>query len=151
MSLYAAGTEVPVDRSRSEIERILSRYGADSFAYGWQKDSAVVMFSANGRRIRFVLPLPNEIPQRRRQSVDDAIAAETRRRWRALVLSIKAKLETVASGISTFEDEFLPYTVLPDGRTVAEHVRPTVEEAYASGRLAGPILPGLPAPKGGTQ
>jgi hypothetical protein len=35
-----------------------------------------------------------------------------RQRWRALVLVIKAKLEAVESGITSFEDEFLAHTVL---------------------------------------
>lgn len=35
MTRYAANTSVPADRSRGEIERILARYGADSFAYAF--------------------------------------------------------------------------------------------------------------------
>jgi hypothetical protein len=46
----------------------------------------------------------------------------TRQRWRALALVIKAKLEAVTSGISTFEAEFLANTMLPDGRTVGDVV-----------------------------
>jgi len=36
VSRYAEGTSVPADRSRAEIERTLTRYGADQFAYGWR-------------------------------------------------------------------------------------------------------------------
>jgi hypothetical protein len=36
MARYAAETTVASDRSRAEIERILERYGASSFMYGWQ-------------------------------------------------------------------------------------------------------------------
>jgi response regulator RpfG family c-di-GMP phosphodiesterase len=49
------------------------------------------------------------------QAVNDA---ETRRRWRCLAMVIKAKLEVVASGISSFEEEFLAHVMLYDGRTV---------------------------------
>ena len=38
-----------------------------------------------------------------------------RQRWRALLLIIRAKLEAVASGITTLENEFLANIVLPDG------------------------------------
>ena len=41
-----------------------------------------------------------------------------------LLLVIKAKLEAVASGISTIEKEFLADIVMPDGSTVNEWMRP---------------------------
>ena len=52
---------------------------------------------------------------------------------------IKAKLEAVASGIVTFEDEFATHMVLPDGHTVRDHLMPAIEQAYATGRVS-PIL-----------
>lgn len=55
---YAAGTEVPSDKSRTEIERTLRRYGAAAFAYGWEENTAHVAFKLSGRQIRFRLPLP---------------------------------------------------------------------------------------------
>jgi hypothetical protein len=58
MPRYAANTEVSSTKSRDEIERTLTRYGADQFMYGWQDGSAVIAFRANGRRVRFILPLP---------------------------------------------------------------------------------------------
>jgi len=55
-------------------------------------------------------------------------------------LVIKAKLEAVESGISVFEDEFMANIVMPDGRTVSEHVRPRIATAYESGEMP-PLLP----------
>lgn len=54
---------------------------------------------------------------------------------------IKAKLEAVASSITTFEDEFLSHIVLPDGQTVGRHVKPRIAAAYESGQMT-PLLPG---------
>lgn len=59
MSKYAENTSVSVENSRSEIERVLQRYGADSFGYAWDQGRAVVQFVHEGRQIRFVLPLPD--------------------------------------------------------------------------------------------
>jgi hypothetical protein len=92
---FAAKTAVPVDRSRSEIERTLTRYGAEAFSYGWDGDRAVVMFQAQGRRIRFDVVVPDQSSETKRAQVE-------RQRWRALLLVIKAKLEAVAIGIVTF-------------------------------------------------
>lgn len=43
MTEYAQNTDVPSDRSRAEIEKTLSHYGAFSFMYGWQDASAVAI------------------------------------------------------------------------------------------------------------
>lgn len=127
MSRYAERTKVPIERSRDEIERVLKRYGADQFMYGWRDGAALIAFRAQGRQIRFVLPTPDD-PQ------------EARQRWRALVLVIKAKLEAVESGIVTFEDEFLAHIVLPDGQRVGEWLEPRLALAYESGKMP-PLLP----------
>lgn len=146
MPTYAQRTEVGSDRSRSEIERTLQRYGATAFAYGWEGQTATVMFVLGGRRIRFNLPLPDRnarefthTPGQGRPRSAEARGREyeqaVRQRWRALALVIKAKLEAVEAGISTVEEEFLSWTVLPDGRTVGQAIAPQIESAYATGRM----------------
>lgn len=156
MSRYAAKTEVSSEKSRSEIERILQRYGADQFMYGWQEQSAVVAFRANERRVRFLLPLPDRKERRFTHSSRglrsaDAAAKEyeqaVKQRWRALALVIKAKLEAVESGISEFEDEFLANIMLPDGQTVGEWMRPQVEQSYVTGEMPS-LLPMLTDQRG---
>jgi hypothetical protein len=143
---YAEATNVSSETSRAEIERTLTRYGADAFHYGWSAGRAVIGFVADGRQIRFELPLPDrnsseftETPTGRART-ESAAAKEyeqaVRQRWRALGLMVKAKLEAVEAGIVTFEDEFLPHTVMPDGRTVAQQIGAEVERAYASGDVA---------------
>ncbi len=143
---YAAETSVSPERSRGEIESTLARYGATRFMYGWQESAAVIGFEVNGRRVRFVLPLPqaSEFEQRsgrgRKRAPDKAIEQATRQRWRALSLAVKAKLETVEAGIATFEDEFMAYIVLPSGQTVGEWMSPQIEQAYKLGQMP-PLLP----------
>jgi len=147
---YAQSTTVSVDKSRAEIEKILTRYGAERFMYGWDHDKAMIAFKAAGKNIRFVVPLPykdeySKTPQGRRRKVtqvDQAFEQAVRQKWRALTLAVKAKLEAVQSGIATFEQEFMPYILLPNGRTVAEEALPMIEEIYASGKQI-PLLPQL--------
>jgi hypothetical protein len=159
MGKYAASTDVTSSKSRDEIERILTRYGADQFMYGWQDSAAVVAFRANDRRVRFILPLPTrEDPEfttyrqgsvlfrRAETEITKRYEQATRQRWRALALVIKAKLEAVECGIADFEDEFLANIMLPTGATVGEWMRPQVAEAYLTGRMP-PLLPMLPAPE----
>lgn len=150
MSQFAEGTSVAPEKSQMEIAALIRKYGAGSFATGWDGPRAVVQFVAHERQVRFVLQLPTDwrefslTPTKQRRTevaAKKALEAEVRRRWRALMLVIKAKLEVVASGISTFESEFLPHTVMPDGRTVSQHVLPLVNAAIASGHMpAGGML-----------
>ena len=143
MSRYAEHTTVTPDHSIAEIRRVLSRYGATQFAYMEDSRRAAVAFNANGRNIRFILPMPDateatRTPKGRKRKgtvVDQVHAQEIRRRWRALALSIKAKLGTVESGIAEFETEFMAYTVLPNGKTVAENILPEIARAYETGRM----------------
>lgn len=122
MGQFAEKTKVPVDQTRSEIERTLTRYGAKRFAYFSEQGRAIIVFEANDRRLRFDLPLP--------EGTSDKAAQQSRQRWRALLLAIKSKLESVASGIETFEEAFLAHVVMPDGITVGQHARPRIASAY---------------------
>lgn len=143
-SRYAADTEVPADRSRAEIERTLVRYEANDFAYGWKATQVTIGFTIAGRHVKIDVPMPDRSDRRfthHTRGLRTPAAAEaeyeraTRQRWRALALVIKAKLEAVASGISTVEREFLADTMMPNGQTVHEWTAPAIVAAYASTRM----------------
>lgn len=128
---YAERTKVPEAQTRNEIERLVLKHAGDNFVVMNGRERAMVGFEMNGRRILFRLPLdPNAGDQVRRS------------RWRALMLTIKAKLESIEAGIETFEDAFLAHIMMPGGQTVGEQVRPGIERAYRSGS----DVPLLPAP-----
>lgn len=119
--VYAEQTKVPIDQSINEIKRTVARYGGDQFLYGVMDERIVVGFSKEGRQVRFQVALEQKDAQRNRQ------------RARALLLVLKAKLEAVESGVAIFEDEFLANIVLPDGKLVAQHVKPHLITAYGTG------------------
>lgn len=146
---YAKDTSVPIEKTKAEIERLISNYGATGFVSGWQGEQAMIEFIYNKKRIRFILTLPKKsdfsrTPTRRQtrsvNATDAAWQQGCRARWRALYLSIKAKLSDIESGISTFEHSFMPNIVMPDGRTVAEHAMPAIEAAIASGQVPQRLL-----------
>lgn len=160
MPQYASTTSVSVEKSRAEIETILTRYGAGQFGYATDSDRglATIQFAANDRHIRFVLQLPKKNdrqfwytpggrkrlnPQRQVEAWEQAC----RQRWRALALCIKAKLEAVECGIAEFEEEFMAHIVLPGGGTVGALMRPQIERAYLSGDTPPGIAGLLPAPE----
>jgi hypothetical protein len=146
---FAAQTNVDSDRSKMEIEKTLRRYGADSFVSGWGEGQVIIGFQMKDRKVRFNLPMPERDHYkateggRKRWSdsaVEEAWQQGIRQRWRALALVVKAKLEAVESGITTFEEEFLAHIVLPGGRTVWENTRSSIKIAYESGKVPGLLL-----------
>jgi hypothetical protein len=140
---YAERTEVTSDRSRSEIERTLRRYGATAFAYGWTDTDATVMFEMADRRNRNDRAFTHT-PEKGLRRSQDAAEREweqaQRQRWRALALVIKAKLEAVDAGITTMEQEFGMFILLPNGQTVGDAVLPEIATAYATGAMPRLLL-----------
>ena len=128
---YAARTKVPIDRSKKAIEDLLLRYGADQFIAGWAHAQALVQFRAHGRYVKFLLPIPERKDYRSVASWEQ----DCRARWRALTLCIKAKLEAVEAGITSFDDEFLAHFILPNGSTVSQFLVPQIEAVYANGKM----------------
>lgn len=154
MADYAKGTTVSAARSRAEIEEQLDRFGTGGFMTGRDGREVFVAFKARGRQIAFRLTLPDPEDERlgltptgkrrSRTAQQDAYRAEERRLWRALAMSIKAKLVGIEEGIETFEQAFMAHVVMPDGLTLGQHVAPKIEDAYRSGRMP-PLLPGAQA------
>lgn len=150
MGRYASNTKVSSEKSRNEIERTLQRYGASGFGFWIENDSALVQFQIEKLKIAFKLPMPDRKSEEFTMSSHEndwqrkPLAAETahrrweqacRQRWRALALVIKAKLEAIDSGISTFEEEFMAHIMLPDGVTVGEKLVPGLTALKKTGDM----------------
>lgn len=155
---YASETAVRAEKTRTAIEQLLTRYGAEGFGYYGDQLQAVIIFKLAGRWVRYVLPLPDPGARQfthtpataKPRSAEAAVTAweqARRSRWRALLLVIRAKLEAVDAGITTIEDEFLAQTVMPGGATVAEATQPLLAKAYSLGQVPGPLQ--LQGPRGG--
>jgi hypothetical protein len=135
MSRYAQGTPVTVASSRGEITGILAKHGVERM--GWQTgpEGDELLFETAGHHFRFQILKPTQQGLWEQWKADgksalalkylpneDQVEAEWRRRWRANVLLLKAKLEFIASGDTTIERELLPYMLTAGGQTVGELV-----------------------------
>lgn len=151
MGKFAQKTTVSASNSLNEIDRILERYGATQFFYGRDEKYVAVLFTMNNRRIEFRVPLPDADSDEFRKIMgnqhhsylgdfsQEKYEQGVKQRYRALVLCIKAKLESVESNIESFEDAFLAHIVLPDGGTVGSKLKPQLEQAYLNGKMP-PLL-----------
>jgi hypothetical protein len=151
MARYASETTVPAERSEAEIRALAKRYGVTGFVSGWHGARHVVDFELRGYHVRFKLDLPRyedtsvydstgkrRLPEAQRTA---AYEQDVRRRWRFLVLQVKAAFEAVMEYGEPVERAFLPYLVLPNNATVEEWAIPQIEEAYRTKRMP-PLLPG---------
>lgn len=126
---YAVDTKVSVGQTQGEIRVMVNKAGAEMFAIMEENARVQLAFRMKDRNVRFSLPMqprpPNERPidANRREKV-------ARSRWRALMLVIKAKLESVESGIETFEEAFLSQVQMPSGRTVYEEMKEPLALRY---------------------
>lgn len=137
MAKYAEGTSVSVERSQTEINKILAKFGADQLINASSETPPAILigFRAKGKLIRFHLPMPTPAEFRGTElQIDKQWGGECRRRWRALVLVLKAKLEAVESGITTFEQEFYGHILMPGGMTIYEMTHKQVDKALESGK-----------------
>lgn len=151
---YAESTTVPVEKSRYEIESLLRKYGATQFVSGWDEKSAFITFRARDRVIRMKVEIPARTEKRfthkkARASYLPDIKLDERKqnelydqflrtRFRALLLVIKAKLESVEAGIETFEIAFLAHVVLPNKQLVGDVVQAWVADSYRGSHAALP-------------
>jgi hypothetical protein len=146
---FAQGTDVSVAKSRTEIDTMLAKNGATSIGSLWGKDAALLVFEMKGRKIKLTLPLPEPSDPifekdgrgtRTDAQRASACDAEQRRRWRTLKLVIQSKMESVESGVETFDQCWLAHIMAPDGQTVGEAMIPQLVRAYRDGVSMPPLL-----------
>lgn len=147
---YAKDTQVSQTASLLEIEKVLARYGADQFMYGKTGQYAVIGFVMAGRQVRITVPLPDKsehqfwVTDTGRDRSESVAFKEweqaCKQKYRALSLVVKAKLEAVEAGITTFEEEFMAHLVLPGGQTVGQRLLPEIDEVQRTGKMP-PLLP----------
>lgn len=148
---FAENTTVPVEKSIAEIISLVKRSGAERIAQYDEPERFTVEFTMCSRMVRFRVAIPSMESMNtrdgrgraptRQQRIDRAAQA-ARQRARALLLVIKAKLESVSSEVETFEQAFLSNVVMADGATVYERIAEPVAQEYATGGTAMLLLGG---------
>lgn len=135
MARYAEGTTVTVSQSRGDITGILAKHGVETMAWGSNPKGDYLAFELAGHsfRLDIVKPTAQGLWERWKAEgkgertlkylpSDAQVEAEWRRRWRATVLLLKAKLEFADGETSTIDQELMPYLLLRDGTTLGQAV-----------------------------
>lgn len=148
---YAEKTEVPVEKSISEIITLIKKAGAQRILQFEEPERFVIQFELADRMIKFAVKLPSiaalpTLDHRGYQLTNVQRIAKRdqrhRQRARALLLVIKAKLESVDSEVETFEQAFLANIVMGDGATVYERIAEPIALEYQTGKPSTLMLTG---------
>lgn len=132
---YAYGTTSQIPKTQKDIQRLLERYGAENVQWASLSNP-----EGNQVILRAVIPphtegdIPTPLEWRVGWSDDDA--KEGRRLWRVLLLTMKARLEEVASG-SPVSVAFMANVMLKAGGTLGERHH----QELLSGGMAADVAP----------
>lgn len=132
MALLNYTTKIDPEQTISEIQKMLSKHGVTAMMTeydGPHVDSVSFRMNVKGQPMGFKLPcnwravleiFKKDTKARKRGCVNDAQAIRTA--WRIVFEWIRAQLALVEVNMVTVPQIFLPYTIMRDGRTLAEHV-----------------------------
>lgn len=147
MPRYAAETTVPIDRTMGAIRKAIMDNGATRYAAIEGDGRYALEFDMLDRTIRFTVVLPAKKQEKYRldkrgyaRSPEKQYALwdqDCRTTFRAVLLVVKAKFESVAWKIETFEQAFYSHMVLPNGLTLYEATHEAVERAIAARSMNG--------------
>ena len=131
---YAETTSVPFEKSIAEIIGLLKRSGAEQIGQMEDRQSFTLTFAMQERIVKFrvVFPSSEEIAKMTgpRQEAAKVRDQWHRQRGRALLLVLKAKLESIESRVETFEQAFLANVVMANGETVYERISAPIALEY---------------------
>ncbi len=143
-----AGTKVPVERSKSAITELLRAYGAEGVQWtdNFGTGEVELRFAVRQQDQKVVMYRVTPAAFRERHSTWDPVkgkrvvteAPDWSRSLRLLLAWVKTKVESVAFGLTTVEEEFLAQRLVYDSqgreRTVGEVAIPAINSS--GGRLA---------------
>lgn len=127
-------TRIDPEQTIGEIQKILSRYNVAAMMteYDGPQVSAVSFkLNINGKNLSFKLPcnwrkvaeILKKDPRRLRLKRGETIEIQaTRIAWRVMKDWINAQMALVEIEMVTIPQVFLPWAIMRDGRTLAEHV-----------------------------
>lgn len=161
MTTYAERTDVPVARSRAEIDGLLKAWGANSIRWTDEFREGVVVlefvWTHEGLEYlaRFSMSLAHDDSLREQSrnarsgrvsesKLERLRAGRGRSEHRLLLLWLRAAFHAVAAGLVRAETLFLPFLVGRDGQTFGDAAIPRLREL-----LRGPASNILPAAASG--
>ena len=137
MSLYMSSTQISPEATIGEIQKILSKHGVTAMMTeyeGPQVSSVSFTLLLEGKKMSFRMPcnwravehIFNTDDRSRvnvRLKKNETIADQAiRTAWRIILRWVEAQMALVEVNMTSVPQIFLPYTIMRDGRTLADTV-----------------------------
>lgn len=151
---YALHSTVPADKTRIEIMAIIRSFGGAMQTVGWMDEQTeAVGFKLNGVPILLKVHHPPATRMtldtvltalrernvggavKRPKTIDEAVTFEVNRRWRCLLIQVKAVATMILDAGVDPVNAFIGQVALPGNVTVAERIAPELGEMLESGRM----------------
>lgn len=142
MTLYMETTRIAAERTVSEIQQLLSKYGAKAILMeyeGCQVSAVSFQYVVEGQTLPFRLPcrwknMESALRQGgKRPRYDDTYETWARRvAWRQILRWTEAQLALVETSMVKIQEVFFPYMVVKGGSTIYE-----IQEQKNFGLLLG--------------
>jgi hypothetical protein len=142
-------TDVSVSKSQDQLRKTIMAHKGSSFMCLSERANgintllnregfqAMVVIEGKVYTIRVMATLKDSKRRLTEIQTQDFNERESRRIWRVLYYHMKSVFEAADSGVMEFRELMLPYVVVGDGRTIAQHILPKLAESVAAGRLLG--------------
>lgn len=152
-------TTVNVMKSLDRLRKVLSEFGTSQFSYRedfdndegnlifveFKYDRWPVSFKLNVDSVAMLFLEQNPWSTKRRCSeteyIERAVEQAKLDTMKMLVEHVATMIDAVRNGGASFEQLFLAYFKLKDGRTVGEHLLPALDTMLDTGEI--PLLKGL--------
>lgn len=136
MGLLNYTTKIDADKTAQEISKCLSMHGASGVLTEYKDgilSSISFKITFNGRDMAFRLPCDyrpvlevmygNKRTRHTARGQSERQMQAVRTAWRIVKDWVEAQMALVETQMVTTQDVFLPYAVMTNGKTLAEHVR----------------------------
>lgn len=125
-------------KARGEIQKILQNFKCDSVGFmdDFTTHTLILAFTWNGRQIQLKASAQGWANAYIKENPWSEARHSTKEEWERKALKqgliavnsilrdwVKGQVTAIETGILTFEAVFMPYTLLPSGKTLLDHVK----------------------------
>jgi hypothetical protein len=129
-------------KAREETRKILQHFGCDAVGFmdEYSTGTLVLAFTLQGRSIQFRASAQGWATAYLQENPWSPQRKLNREEWKQKALQqgmiavnsiirdwVKGQVTAVETGVLTFEEVFMPYVLLPSGKTLLEHIQTETE------------------------
>lgn len=144
-----SSTQIRCENTQADISMELNKFGINMVQHTTTPQGFSVAFQAEVEEVKMPVTIRIDIPWDESKDAEDKYGYKDKRiKYRVLYYYIKAMLTAWDNGLKAFTDIFMPFIVLPGGRTISQELLPKYTMAIENGQIREiPLLPNTSEPR----